>query len=199
MSKKLSFEERLTVASSPERVKSAKQLLKNDRLLGAWRDNKGRINAVFSDKGRIFTVRVITGESPECCCQCGTEGNSLCEHSVAALMYSGRFRMEPPPLPVENDASYCSSLKFESWETMAVDSAAELRPATVWITAESAFPHLPSKWESTLLNVKIRCGNREYLGNLSNLRSLHFDKTLAASLKLSQFSLQDRQISVTLQ
>ena len=61
MSKKLSFEERLTVASSPERVKSAKQLLKNDRLIGAWRDNNGRINAVFSDKGRIFTARVITG------------------------------------------------------------------------------------------------------------------------------------------
>jgi hypothetical protein len=96
MNKKPSFEERLTSVSSPEKVKSAKLLLKNDRLLGAWRDAEGRVNAVFSDRGKLFATNVRTGEAPHCQCDCGTAGGALCEHSVAALMYSGRFNLRIP-------------------------------------------------------------------------------------------------------
>lgn len=194
MGKSLSFEERLAVSSSHEAVRNAKQLLKNDCLLGAWRDADGGVNAVFGEKGRHFATRVRTGEPPAAYCDCGCSGTPICEHAVAALMYGGRFRPTPLPAPVETEASYCGSLKFESWETMAVENAPKQKPAEVYITAESAFPHLPTRWENTILDVRIRCGKREYLGNLGNLRALHFDKTLSAAVELSQFSLQDRQI-----
>ena len=62
------------------------------------------------------------------------------------------------------------------------------------ITAESEFPHMPSKWERILFNVHLTMSGRQYLGNLNNLRQLHFGKNLAASLKLETFSMQERQI-----
>lgn len=66
--------------------------------------------------------------------------------------------------------------------------------AAVIITAESDFPHVPSKWERTLFSVALKMNGRDYIGNLNNLRQLHFGKNLAASLQLDAFPLQDRQI-----
>ncbi|UKI30440.1 MAG: hypothetical protein L6W00_21145 [Lentisphaeria bacterium] len=45
-----------------------------------------------------------------------------------------------------------------------------------------------------MLAVKLRTADREYLGNLNNLRQLYFDKSLTVTLKLDHFSLHDQQI-----
>jgi superfamily II DNA or RNA helicase len=45
-----------------------------------------------------------------------------------------------------------------------------------------------------VLSVKLKTDKKEYIGNLNNIRQLYFNKTLAVSLKLNHFSLQDRQI-----
>ncbi len=190
----LSFEARLEEVSSPEIVKSAKQLLKNGKLTGAWRDDAGRIHAIFQNHEQNIHVIVTTGEPPAGECGCGRCGKRLCEHAVATILYGGRFRAVPAPPAPDGNANYYGGLKFESWETLAENQAANQPVAELWIMAESAFPHLPSKWENAVLSVKLKVGSREYLGNVSNLRSLYFDKSLAVNVKLLQFSLQDRQI-----
>ena len=68
------------------------------------------------------------------------------------------------------------------------------RTGQLTISADSEFPHMPSKWERILFTVSLTMSGRQYLGNLNNLRQLHFGKNLAASLKLEAFSLQERQI-----
>lgn len=190
-----SFEERLAAASSAEILKAAKQLLKTGRLVGAWRDASGRIHGIFQDRDhQVIHTSVTPGDEPKSQCGDPQDGGKLCEHAVALLLHGGRFRAALPEPTREGSTSYYGGLKFESWETLAENRMGDLPVGEVWIQAESAFPHLPSKWENAVLTVKLKVGAREYLGNVSNLRNLHFDKSLAVNVKLSQFSLQDRQI-----
>ena len=67
--------------------------------------------------------------------------------------------------------------------------------AHVRIDTETAFPHVPSKWENSILAVKLVMADREYLGNLNNLRQIYFEKSFSVSLKLEHFSLPDQQIN----
>ena len=63
------------------------------------------------------------------------------------------------------------------------------------INVNSEFPHVPSKWEHSVLSVKLyNSSGREYLGSQSNLRQLYFEKMLAVSLRIESFSLQEQQI-----
>ena len=171
-----SFEGKLTAASSAEKLRAAKQLLKHDALTCAWRDDRGIINATFQERNSFAHTQVRPGDPGESrCTSCHDEPGKLCEHAVAALMYCGRFNQEIKA--IEDGVSNYAGLKYESLETL---SAREnpAPTARVRLEASSDFPHVPSKWENAVLTVRLQNADREYLGNVNNLRQLFFEKTL---------------------
>jgi len=194
------FEERLINYSSEGTLKSAKQLLKNEQIKSAFRDANGVLHAVFKEKnGFEIHTHLQQNEPVRCQCSCAAANDrnneeTLCMHAVALWMYAGLFRV-PNQLDeaVDTDAAAYVGLKNAGLEALARECVSGAT-AEVVINAESAFPHVPSKWENAVLSVRLRSGKREYLGNLNNLRQLFFDKVLAVQLKLSDFSLLDRQI-----
>ncbi|MDD3118137.1 MAG: DEAD/DEAH box helicase [Victivallales bacterium] len=186
-----SFESRLIRSAGEDNFKKGKQLLKTGALVCAFRNAKGRFNAVFrSRKGEIVTVEV-NGADNTGVCSCGDCGATICEHAVATILHFSRFSTAKPGAG-EEPARY-RGLKYEAF-TDLVEQSGAAPEAELHIYAESAFPHVPSKFENAVLRVKLVIGSKEYMGNLNNLRQLHFGKTLTTSLKISQFSQQDRQI-----
>jgi len=190
MQKNKSFEDKLLEISGPDELKEAKNLLKNHRLIGAWRHD-GKLFGVFKLSDMRLECSVMTGEHASFDCICDHTKEYLCEHALALIMYASRFKLILPP--AEEESEYYGGLRKENLEKLAKRSPAEPR-AKVYLKASSALPHLPSKWENAVFNVKLVTGDREYLGNLSNLRQLYFDKILSAALRLEDFSLQDQQI-----
>ncbi len=191
---KQSFEERLIAASSENTVKLAKQLLKGNKLICAWRDGKGVMYGAFQDNGVYQYARVISGEKARGKCGCADAAKGLCPHAVALIMYFSRTRSAEAAEKADlDDPARFSGLKFESFAELAQKNA-EAPKAEVHVSVESAFPHVPSKWENAILSVKLKFDKKEYIGNVNNLRQLYFGKSLSALLKLSFFSLQDRQI-----
>ncbi len=189
------FEEKLIAISSAETFKNAKQLLKNNQLGCAYRDNENRICASFSSRNGFFNATVRTGDNAigECNCRKKNDGK-LCEHALAAIMYASRFNSKLNP--IDDEQSKYTGMKPQNFSDF-IKSGVIVDPrhqATLRINVNSEFPHVPSKWEHAVLQVKLISNNREYLGNQSNLRQLYFDKMLAISLKLENFSLQDQQI-----
>ncbi len=188
---KNSFEDRLDVLAGAAGVKAAKQLLKNHRLTGAWRDSGGTMHGRFAGSAGAVDVSVPPGETGEFSCTCGAE--RFCEHAAALVMYCGRFNSgflearlrEDPP-------SYYGGLRQESLPRLL--ERAKPATASLFISTASNFPHVPSKWENVVLNVRMRTAGREYLGNLNNLRQLYFDKSLSVVLRLENFSLHEQQI-----
>lgn len=197
MKGKSAFEERLIAFSCESTLKQAKQLLKLNRIKGAFRDAEGRLHAVISDKSGNIHVTVKPGEPPQSECDCSAAAalaeGKVCDHALALLMYSGQFRLPEQSAEIDSESAQYTGLKNAGLETLSKECIPQPE-AEVFIQAESAFPHVPSKWENAVLSVRLRADKREYLGNLNNLRQLFFDKTLAVTLKLNQFSLQDRQI-----
>jgi superfamily II DNA or RNA helicase len=187
-----SFEAKLIAASSAEILKSAKALLKNKYLICAYRDEDGSMNAVFEQKKQYDYVTVDGGEQNQARCSCPQNTGKLCPHAVAVIMHFTRLKITKVPLVKEEVAKY-AGLKYQNFQELA--DVENLQPqAQVIINIESAFPHVPSKWENAVLSVKLRTDKKEYIGNINNLRQLYFDKTLAVSLKFEHFSLQDHQV-----
>ncbi|MEA4863620.1 MAG: SNF2-related protein [Victivallaceae bacterium] len=187
-----SFEDKLTALSSAETLKSAKQLLKQARLVGAFRENDGRVRAIFNENKRYVRVAVSTGASAAAECDCDFDGEGLCPHAIATILYNANFASARPADVADTNGAY-AGMRGESLEDLLTRAA--VRPtAEVHIRADSAFPHVPSKWENSVLTVRLKTPQREYIGNVNNLRQLYFDKSLAVTLKFDDFSLQDRQI-----
>lgn len=187
-----SFEEKLIAASSAEILKNAKALLKNKCLICAYRDEDGSMNAVFEQKKQYEYVSVTNGEQNQARCSCPQNTGKLCPHAVATIMHFTRFKTVKAPHAKEETAKY-AGLKYQNFEELA--AVENLEPqAQVIVNIESAFPHVPSKWENAVLSVKLKTDKKEYVGNINNMRQLYFDKTLAASLKFEHFSLQDHQV-----
>lgn len=189
---KRSFEERLIECAGENNFRAARQLLKNRRLVIAWRDAAGILHGRFRDGAAVVDTTVVTGEHPTSECDCRHDGDGgICEHAAALIMHSGRFNpaLTPPP---EEPASYYSGLRRESLPMLMARAGKAVSSLT--LEAVSAFPHVPSKWENVVLAVKLRAANREYLGNLNNLRQLYFDKSLSVNLKFDELSLQEQQI-----
>ncbi|MGE4565113.1 MAG: SWIM zinc finger domain-containing protein, partial [Victivallaceae bacterium] len=186
------FEEKLVESSGEDTLKAAKQILKHNALAGAWRDPEGVIHARIAGNTLQCHVAVTPGNPATAVCSCPDRSGKLCEHAVAALLYCGRFN--PAAIkPVGETASAYAGLKYQNLEELAGRENTE-KNATLHISVSSEFPHVPSKWENAVLNVKLRNKEREYLGNVNNLRQLFFDKKLSISLKIDDFSLQEQQI-----
>jgi len=190
-----SFEERLTGLAGAENFTAAKQLLKKKMLVGgAWRDREGFLCGRFRGDGGPVDVRVETGAEPRGMCSCGKTDRAFCEHAAALVMYAGRFSQLPGvPVPGDEAPSYYGGLRRESFTRLG-ERLAGSRDASLAIDARSVLPHAPSKWENIALSVRLRCREREYQGNLYNLRLLYFDKVLGAALRFDDLSLQDQQI-----
>ncbi len=182
----------MIAASSAEILKSAKALLKNKYLICAYRNEDGTMNAVFEQKNQYEYVSVTSGEQNQARCSCPQNTGKLCPHAIAVIMYFARFKTIKIPAVKEEAAKY-AGLKYQNFEELA--EVENLEPqAEVIINIESAFPHVPSKWENAVLSVKLKTAKKEYVGNINNIRQLYFDKSLAVSLKFEHFSLQDHQI-----
>jgi len=189
-----SFEARLLKAAGEDNLKKGKQLLKNDNLICAWRSAKGQINAVFREKkDRVEHVEVNGADNTGVCTCDAMEEKLLCPHGVAAIMYFSRFNPVQLPVAGNDTPAQYRGLKYEGFSEL---TGQVLNPpqAELYLFAESAFPHVPSKFEHALIRAKIKVGSKEYIGNQANLRQLHFNKVLSTTLKITHFSQQDRQI-----
>lgn len=193
MAKISSFEEKLISISNEEAFKDAKQLLKSNALTNAYRDENGVLNATFEGKNSYVNTQVTTGDTAtfNCSCPHDMQEIELCEHAVATIMYSTRFNNDIKP--IDDEESNYAGMKQENLMNLKTDKTKK-QDAQVFINVLSAFPHVPSKWENAVLVVKLKTKEREYLGNLNNLRQLFLNKSLVISLKLENFSLQDQQI-----
>jgi len=192
---KSSFEERLTELAGEENFSSAKQLLKKKMLAGGvWRDREGLLCGRFLSSQAAVETRVETGVSPRSFCSCGRREHVFCEHAAALVMYAGRFgRPFGGPDPGEETPSYYGGLRRESLSRLG-ERLARPRNAFLSLDARSVLPHAPSKWENIAVSVRLQSPERDYLGNLYNLRQLYFDKALGAALHFDDLSLQDQQI-----
>ena len=194
-----SFEARLVKYSSKEIFKKAKQLLHGGELLCCHESAGKTLRAVFRDPKGSVTRTSVTGfpagpYSTECSA-CGSQSGMLCPHGAAAAMYHAKYTIKgrgAAEILPDAPAQY-AGLKFAGLPEL-LGQALTAQTGQLTITAESEFPHMPSKWERILFNVHLTMSGRQYLGNLNNLRQLHFGKNLAASLKLETFSMQERQI-----
>ncbi len=185
-----SFEERLLALADADTLKKAKTLLKQHTLLGVWRQNDGRLCGTFRENGApAATVTLTTGnETVSVCSVCRQE--KVCAHGLALLMYGGRFHAfdstaEMPP-------AYSKALLKQDLPVLA--GRGMVNSAHLRLTAEENCLHAPSKFESLTLSVKLVTPQREYTGNLSNLRQLYFEKSLSVVVKFDHFSLHDQQI-----
>lgn len=187
------FENKLIKASSEDIVKTGKQLLKKNKLICAFRDSRGRVNALFDDKDHYERVKVTTDGTNQGECSCGEcSDKQICCHAIAAILYSGNLNVAPCK-PVEEEQAKFAGLKYQTLNNLTAKGAMP-NQAFIYLKSETAFPHVPSKWENAIFTVKLQYNGKEYTGNLNNLRELHFQKSLLASLKLEYFSMQERQI-----
>ncbi len=189
---KQSFEDRLIDASGKDTLKKAKLLLKSSTPVCAWRSEQGKLlHAIFTVAERNLSVATSASESTgECDCGKCTDGN-LCEHAIATKLYFTRFT--PPAIPEINSGAAYAGMRGRDFEELIKELPAE-PDARLRIEAASEFIHVPSKWENALLKIKLCKGSREYTGNVNNLRSLFFDKTLSVTLKYHDFPPLERQI-----
>ena len=193
-----SFEARLVKYSSKETFKKAKHILHANELLCCHETAAKTLRAIFRDAKGIVTRVEVTGfpHGPySCACtSCTDVSTGLCPHGLAACLYHAKYTIKhKDAAKVKDTPAQYAGLKFSGMPELLKQVLAPQKAAVI-ITAESDFPHVPSKWERTLFSVALKMNGRDYIGNLNNLRQLHFGKNLAASLQLDAFPLQDRQI-----
>jgi len=185
-----SFEERLKSLAGEDNLKEAKQLLKQHRLISAWRDKDLQMHAVFrGNHGKTAECCVTPGENASAVCSCCKQG-IFCAHAAALLMYSGRFH--PPRENDDHTPSFYGKLRKMEFSQLA--GAGQPKRAKLRIQVQSASPHAPSKWDNMILSVRLETPTREYTGNQNNLRQLYFEKSLSVTLKFTDFPLHDQQL-----
>ncbi len=187
------FFNKLTAASSEAAVKTAKMLMKKQLQVYLLRNRDGSISAAFQHKQRYDQVTIATDGTDVGQCSCGEfRHGKICCHAVAAILSAGSQEPLPQAVTTDRPAKY-AGLQYH--ELLNLTAESEKRPqARLIIQSENEFPHVPSKWEKAIFKVRLCAHNREYTGNLGNIRDLHFNKRLLATLKLEYFSLQERQI-----
>jgi superfamily II DNA or RNA helicase len=174
--------------------KKVSKMLNSGVVLCAYRAGDGTVYATVKDSKKGILRLEISKDAQgveRAVCSCGETGDPLCMHAMAVLVYleeNSKPREAVKELPPK-----FAGLKFQGLPELLSETVNPPK-AYLKLNADSEFPHVPSKWEKTLLSVTVVCGAREYKGNLSNLRQLHFDKGMAAAVHIAHFSLQERQI-----
>ena len=195
-----SFEGKLIRSSSKDAFKKAKHLLHHGELLCCHAGVSGEIRAIFrSLKDEEITRVAVTGfpYGPySCSCSCNQTGtSSLCHHGVAACLHHAKYTIKErnEPLHIKDAPAQYGGLSYTGMPEVLAEPLLQ-RGAGITLQLEKDFPHAPSKWEKIHFSAVLFLNGRKYMGNLNNLRQLHFDKSLSMYAKLSDFPLQDRQI-----
>ena len=192
----LSFEGLLMQRSSKDTFKKAKAILHGNELVCCYEADPGVIRAVCRDgKGVVSRVEVqgFPGGPYKSVCSCSQSPNSFCQHAVAACLYHAKYTIKPKEKNSGDSPAQYAGLKFTELPAL-LKQVLVPQTASVTISTESDFPHMPSKWERIVFQVSLNYNGRQYAGNYNNLRQLQFGKALAVSLQLSSFPPQDRQI-----
>jgi len=186
----------------PEALRRARQMLYGTGLVACRQLPDGRLRATFNraDPPGLVTVHVRptagSGRRVEAatasCSAC--EGEALCDHAAAALLHWHRHPVAKasPGMPAEAEPEY----RGLPAEPLLAAAAKILRApdAELVLRTEKEPPHAASKWEKCEFRVELRGDGKTYLGNLNNLRQLHFRDALAGGLRIGQFPTQDRQV-----
>ena len=192
----LSFEGTLIQRSSKDTFKKAKAILHGGELVCCYEAAPGVLRAVCRDsKGMISRVEVHGFPSGpfKSECTCTQNANTFCCHAVAACLYHAKYTIKPKEKMSADSPAQYAGLKFTELPAL-LKQVLTPQTASVTISTESDFPHMPSKWERIVFQVVLNYNGRQYAGNYNNLRQLQFGKALAVSLQLSSFPPQDRQI-----
>jgi SNF2 family DNA or RNA helicase len=174
--------------STPETRKKAERLLKSGNLIFSYQENN-TLHALFEDKkNEHIECSLPMGDGKEqCTCQ---DKSPWCLHTTATAMHYLKTNdlNNTGPLP---QTGY-SGLKAASFSNHPAPTQEKSVYLKLWVENEP--PHAPSKWEKCLISVKIYWGQKEYAGNMNNLRQLNFGQGIGAGLQITQFSPQERQI-----
>lgn len=150
------------------------------------------IEALFKDAKNSNVRTVINlADKNETTCNCQAR-NGTCVHIIALALHYLKFFCNKEKHSRKKSPSY-SGLKLESLDNLSKVLRAKYE-AEVKLTILKNAPHTPSKWEKCDLSVKLTYLNKEYNGNIGNLRQLNFGKGIGCGVKISQFHPQDRQI-----
>lgn len=182
------------VKFSKESLRRGRRLLTDNTLVCAVKACPPHIFEVIFDEPGQGLVKVLVDDVVSAagfhCQACGGRRNG-CPHAAAAAEWIGRFHRDGGP--AEKDGLEFQGLTRRPLDEL-IDEGGGSPTARLRIDTRYDFPHAPSKWARFQLEAGIQVGDRNYIGNLGNIRQLHFDKRLAANLKLRDFSLRDRQI-----
>ncbi len=191
-----SLESRITDASSKDTFRKAKKIAQDADFLCSLHTSQNKQLFVFKDtKVNIHKCEVDTRISKDFnyTCTCRNEFDSLCIHAATSILYLAKYAKNGNKDNILETKSTFSGLKDVIPKDMAGDLL-QVREGKVHISAETAFPHVPSKWERVTLAVTLSLGKKTFKGNIANLRQLHFKKKIAASLSLDDFAQHERQI-----
>ncbi len=191
-----SFEAKLIAASSKEVFKKAKHIVRNGEVLCCHESTPGTLRVICRDSRGFISRAELHGfpNGPYSGnCSCDAEFRGFCPHAMAAALYHAKYTIKYREAEEQQDtpAQY-AGLKFSGIPQL-LNELLEVQDNRIELSAESS-PHVPSKWEHFQITATLHAGKRTYYGNVNNLRQLHFNKHLVASVKLSAFSMQDRQI-----
>ena len=118
-----SFESKLIRAAGEDNLKRGKQLLKNECLVCAYRNAKGKLNAVFRDKKGLISQVEVNSQDNRHRCTCETQDGLLCEHAVATILHFSRFNA--PPGPIAEEPAQYRGLKYDAFSELAEQSLIE--------------------------------------------------------------------------
>lgn len=171
--------------------KKAERLLKGGGLLFC-NQHGDVVEALFKDaKDANIRTTLVLDDEGENSCNCQAR-NGNCVHRTALALHYLKYFDKKEKKGKEKPPSY-SGLKLESLDELSKALQVEYE-AAIELKILNTAPHTPSKWEKCDLSVKLTYQNKEYSGNIGNLRQLNFGKGIGCGVRISQFHPQDRQI-----
>ncbi len=191
-----SFEAKLIAASSKEVFKKAKKIVRGGEVLCCHESTPGTLRVICRDSQGFISRAELRGfpNGPYSgTCSCNAEFRGFCPHAMAAALYHAKYTIKYQEAEeIRETPAVYAGMKLAGLPQL-LNELLEVQDSRIELTAVSA-PHVPSKWEYFRFTATLFAGKRSYFGNVNNLRQLHFNKQLAATVKLSAFPMQDRQI-----
>ncbi len=183
-----------------DELRKAGQALKMNPVLYCYSDESGNVRGALRNSQNDLSrklIRVSLSEMPDGAkskCDLCDDTGSKCLHSATlalhCLKFEGIFSEKKEKI---GHITY-SGLPPVSFRTVSSQAHEENAGTRLEVCFPQGLPHFPTRWDKCVFGLKLFSPAREYLGNLSNLRQLHFKETIGANLRISQFSLQERQI-----
>ncbi len=185
---------------SEDTRKKAVQYLKGAPVAYCYFDGAGALRAALRNsqsdgKKRLLRISLAENEAGELAARCpDCPDANPCVHAAALAMHCARFESFFSERRSRQDFFTDSGLPPVDFLSVSKQASACSGGARLEIHFPSGVPHFPTRWDKCAIAVKLFSSVREYVGNMSNLKQLHFKDMIGANLRISQFSLQERQI-----